>query len=106
MHVASPALPSVPSDALISRGDHLQVATVRDGKLHFVDVVPGDTDGRRLEIREGLGAGEVVALSPPSDLGEGAPVQPVAQPQPGSPARTQPAAQPPGGGAAPKHAER
>jgi membrane fusion protein, multidrug efflux system len=83
LHVASPALPAVPSDALVSRGDRLQVATVRDGRLHFVDVVPGDTDGRQLQIREGLQAGEVVALSPPSDLAEGAPIQPVSQPQPG-----------------------
>ncbi len=89
LHVASPALPAVPSDALVSRGDHLQVATVRDGRLHFVDVVPGDTDGRQLQIREGLRAGELVALSPPSDLAEGAPIQPVSQPQRGQPARAE-----------------
>jgi hypothetical protein len=69
------------------------VATGRAGRLRFVDVVPGDTDERRLEIREGLEAGEVVALSPPGDLGEGAPVQAVVQEQPKS-----------GGG--PQHAHR
>lgn len=76
LHVNAPVLPTVPPDALVSRGDRLQVATVRDRRLHFVDVVPGETDGRRLQIREGLQGGEVVALSPPSELGEGAPVQP------------------------------
>ena len=64
LHVATPAFPTIPSDALISRGERLQVATVRDDRLHFVDVVPGETDGRRLQIREGLTAGEVVALPP------------------------------------------
>jgi RND family efflux transporter MFP subunit len=77
LHVDAPALPAIPSDALVSRGDRLQVATIRDRRLHFVDVVPGDSDGRLLQIREGLTGGEVVALSPPSELGEGAPVQPV-----------------------------
>ncbi len=96
LRVASPSLPAVPSDALVSRGDHLQIATVRDRRLHFVDVVPGDTDGRQLQIREGLQPGEVVALSPPSDLGEGAPVQPVMQP--GRPGPSSPPAAGPGRG--------
>jgi len=99
LHVATPALPTVPSDALVSRGDHLQVATIREGRLHFVDVVPGDTDGRQLQIRQGVEEGEVVALSPPSDLAEGAPVQPVTGSQAQRAART-----PPPDGS--KHAER
>jgi len=98
LQVAAPALPTVPSDALLSRGDHLQVATVREGRLHFVDVVPGDTDGRLLQIREGLKEGEMVALSPPSDLAEGAAIQPVT-----SPGQRTAQALPPEG---PKHAER
>jgi RND family efflux transporter MFP subunit len=77
LRVNEPALPSIPADALVSRGDRLQVATVADGRLHFLDVVPGDTDGRQLQIREGLKGDELVALSPPSELGEGTPVQPV-----------------------------
>ena len=97
--MATPALPTVPSDALVSRGDHLQVATIREGRLHFVDVVPGDTDGRQLQIRQGVEEGEVVALSPPSDLAEGAPVQPVTGSQAQRAART-----PPPDGS--KHAER
>ncbi len=98
LHVATPPLPSVPSDALVSRGDQLQVAAVRGGRLHFLDVVPGETDGRQLQIREGLQAGEIVALSPPSDLGEGAPVQPVMQPAQGRPGPSAPPAGAPGRG--------
>jgi hypothetical protein len=69
----------VPSEAIVQRGERLQVATVRDGKLHFVDVEPGANDGRSIQIRSGVSPGEVVALSPPSDLGEGAPVQAISR---------------------------
>lgn len=75
--VKVPALPSVPEEALVARGERLQVGLVRDGKLHFVEVVPGQTDGKTLQIRQGLQGGEVVALSPPSDLAEGSAVRPV-----------------------------
>ena len=78
LRVRVPALPSIPAEALVSRGERLQVALVHDRKLHFVDVEPGSNDGRMVQVRRGLQGGEVVALSPPSDLGEGAPVQPVA----------------------------
>lgn len=75
LQVAVPPLPAVPSQALVARGEKLQIALVDGGKLHFVDVVPGLDDGRRIQIRRGLSGGELVALSPPSDLGEGAPVE-------------------------------
>lgn len=81
LHVQLPPEPAVPADALVARGDRLQVAVVRDGRLHFVDVRPGVDEGTVVQIREGLAGGEVVALSPPSDLGEGAPVQPVTRQQ-------------------------
>lgn len=81
LRVAIRPLPVVPSDALVTRGDRTQVALVRDRRLHFVDVETGQGDGRTVQIRRGVQAGETVARSPPSDLGEGAPVQPVA-PQP------------------------
>jgi RND family efflux transporter MFP subunit len=85
LRVQVPSLPWVPAEALVARGERLQVARVVDGRLHYADVEPGLNDGRTIQIRRGLEPGETVALSPPSDLGEGAPVRPVA-------------AQPPGGG--------
>ena len=82
LQVAIPPLPTVPSDALVARGERLQVAVVRDHVLHFVDVEPGQTDGHTVQIRSGLSGGELVALSPPSDLGDGAHVQPMVPPPP------------------------
>jgi membrane fusion protein, multidrug efflux system len=60
------------------------VARVEEGRLRFVEVEPGFNDGRVLQIRRGVAEGDVVALSPPSDLGEGAPVEPVEAPRKGS----------------------
>jgi RND family efflux transporter MFP subunit len=79
LRVQVPPLPSVPAEAIVQRGERLQVATVRDGKLHFVDVETGASDGRTIQIRSGVSPGELVALSPPSDLGEGAPVQAISK---------------------------
>jgi hypothetical protein len=77
LRVRAPALPTVPAEPLASRGEGLQVALVQDGRLHFVDVEPGLNDGKTLQIRRGLAGGELIALSPPSDLADGAPVRPV-----------------------------
>jgi RND family efflux transporter MFP subunit len=88
LHVRVPSLPWVPAEALVARGERLQVARVVDGRLHFADVDPGLNDGKTVQIRGGLKVGEVVALSPPSDLGEGAPVRPLeARPPAGGPPR-------------------
>ncbi len=77
MQVSIPPLPVVPSEALVARGERTQAALVREGRIHFVDVEPGIDDGRLVQIRRGLRDGDVVALSPPSDLAEGAPIQPI-----------------------------
>ncbi len=93
-----PTLPSVPAEALAARGDRLQVALVRDGKLHVVDVEPGQNDGKTLQIRRGLEGGETVALSPPSDLGDGAPVRPLTNEKARAPGGPRQARTPPRGG--------
>lgn len=88
LRVRVPPLPWVPAEALVARGERLQVARIVDGRLHFVDVEPGLNDGKTIQVRRGLEAGQTVALSPPSDLGEGAPVRAVAATPPGGrPAR-------------------
>jgi hypothetical protein len=88
LRVRVPSLPWVPAEALVARGERLQVARVVDGRLHFADVEPGLNDGKTIQIRRGLQPGETVALSPPSDLGEGARVRPVAAQSPdGGPPR-------------------
>ena len=93
LRVRVPALPAVPAEALVQRGARLQVATVRDGRLHFVDVEAGTNDGRIVQIRSGVTTGEVVALSPPSDLDDGAPIEavPRGEGQPQRAARSLPA---------------
>jgi hypothetical protein len=60
----------------VSRGEDLAVAVVKDRRVHYVPVVLGLNDGRSVQVRSGVSAGEVIALSPPSDLAEGAPIQP------------------------------
>jgi RND family efflux transporter MFP subunit len=105
LRVRVPSLPWIPAEALVSRGERLQVARVVDGRLRFVDVEPGLNDGRTIQIRSGLEPGETVALSPPSDLGEGAPVRPVTAQQPGSGPPRQARARP-REGAAPPQPER
>jgi RND family efflux transporter MFP subunit len=96
LRVRVPSLPWVPAEALVARGERLQVARVLDGRLHFADVEPGLNDGKTIQIRRGLEAGETVALSPPSDLGEGAPVRAIAAQPAGGPPR-QARARPPEG---------
>jgi RND family efflux transporter MFP subunit len=70
-------LPLVPNEALISRGDKLLVAIVRDGRAHFVPIEPGEDDGRTTQIRSGLVGGEWVALNVATGLEDGEAVQPV-----------------------------
>jgi RND family efflux transporter MFP subunit len=81
VRVAVPPMPSVPTEALIARGDRILVPTVVDNKLHFVQIEPGYNDGKHVEIRSGLRGGEMVALAIPSELAEGAPVIPTEQKQ-------------------------
>ncbi len=76
LHVSVPPLPFVPAEAIVSRGEDLAVAVVKDRRVHYVPVVLGLNDGRSVQVRSGVSAGEVIALSPPSDLAEGAPIQP------------------------------
>jgi RND family efflux transporter MFP subunit len=97
LRVRVPSLPWVPAEALVARGDRLQVARIVDGRLHFADVEPGLNDGKTIQIRRGVEPGETVALSPPSDLGEGAPVKPVAAPPAGGGPPRQARARPPEG---------
>jgi hypothetical protein len=78
-----PKTPVVDSAALILREDEPTVAVVRDGRVRFVHVRPGLDDGKAVQILEGLKPGERVAISPPSELADGDPVQPVEQPRGG-----------------------
>jgi membrane fusion protein, multidrug efflux system len=78
LHVKVPPLPAVPSNAILSRADKTLVAVVQEGdKIHLQPVTAGMDDGKVVQIREGLTPGQTVALDVPSELGEGAKVQPI-----------------------------
>jgi len=78
LHVRIPPLPVVPSNAILSRGDETLVAVVQNqDKLHLVPVTTGLDDGKTVQVRQGLRGGETVALDVPSELSEGARIQPL-----------------------------
>ena len=92
LHLKVPPLPTVSADALFVRGDKTYVAVIKEGLAHFRHVEPGLNDGKTAQIRTGLNGDETVALNFPSELEDGARVQPVpmkaavaAAPQPPSP---------------------
>lgn len=71
----------VPTNALISREGSNLVAITRDGKVSFVDVLPGRNLGRNVEVMsDALSAETPVILNPNAMLQEGDPVK--AEPTP------------------------
>jgi RND family efflux transporter MFP subunit len=69
---------SVPSDALIVRGDGNSVAVVRpDQTVHLQKVEPGRDYGDRMEILRGLSAGELIIANPGDVVKEGLKVEAV-----------------------------
>jgi membrane fusion protein, multidrug efflux system len=77
IHVQVPPMPGVPSNAILSRADKTLVAVVQDNKVHLQPVVTGLDDGKLVRVREGVQPGQTVALDVPSELGEGAAIQPI-----------------------------
>jgi RND family efflux transporter MFP subunit len=73
LDAGEPAL-IVPEDALVTFAGVQRVLTVRDGVAREQRVRVGRRDGERIEVVEGLTAGEVVVRSP-GDLVDGTPVQ-------------------------------
>lgn len=71
------AIPSilVPANALMIRAQGPQVATVRDGKVHFVTLQLGRDFGTELEVISGLNEGDQVVMNPSDVVEEGAVVR-------------------------------
>jgi RND family efflux transporter MFP subunit len=65
----------ITGDAIAIRNDKSQVATVVDGKIHFVPVTIGRDFGKEVEILSGLKAGDVIVTDVTDDVVEGAAVQ-------------------------------
>jgi hypothetical protein len=72
----------VPAQALTMRGEKPFVAIIdRENKARIRPVVIAETDGKTLEISEGIQPGEKVLLSPGISLQDGAPIQPIMSPR-------------------------
>jgi len=82
LHARVPPLPVVPSNAILSRADKNLVAVVEQGnKIRLQPVVTGLDDGKSVQVREGAQPGQTVALDVPSELSDGATIQPISPQQ-------------------------
>jgi RND family efflux transporter MFP subunit len=66
---------SIPANALIFRSEGLQVAVIRDGKVHLQRVTIGKDNGRTLEIASGVSPSDQLILDPSDSISEGQPVR-------------------------------
>ena len=74
------ALPELPSEALLVRGDRSLVAVLAaDSTVHFRDVTVASNDGKRLRLLKGVNVGERVVLNAGDALTDGARVRPAAE---------------------------
>ncbi|WP_226163658.1 efflux RND transporter periplasmic adaptor subunit [Hymenobacter terricola] len=81
----------IPANALVPGGTDSRVATVLDGKIHYLPVVTGRDFGNQLEVAQGLKGGELLVLNPVETLSEGQAVQTKAFTPPTKPAGPPPA---------------
>ncbi len=70
----------VPATALFRRGDSWAVFALRDGRAQLCPVVIGERGEARVQVSEGLAAGDVVILHPGDQVGDGVRVEVVAGP--------------------------
>jgi hypothetical protein len=85
-------MPVIPDEALVIRDGKTAVATVVDGKVHYVVVDLGYNDGRNVRVMQGLSGSETLGLDVPVEVQEGDTVQAIPQPRPAAQAGTQPSA--------------
>jgi RND family efflux transporter MFP subunit len=62
---------TLPSGALLFRGEGLRVGVVRDGRVRLVPVAVGHDYGAKVEITSGLASHDQVILNPPDSLADG-----------------------------------
>ncbi len=66
---------SIPANAVLFRAQGMQVAIVKDGKVHLQHVTIGKDNGKTLEIASGVQAGDTIIVDPSDSISEGQPVQ-------------------------------
>ena len=81
LHLDATPRASVPTEALLVRGDQTMVALVKDGRVRLQAVEPGVNDGQRVQLKGPLPEGALVALNLPIELGNGSPLQPQERPE-------------------------
>jgi len=75
--LATPPYPQIPVGALVTRTDKPLVAVIgNDNRVSYRVVKVVDSDGKMVQIGEGVSVGERVALQPGTSLAEGDLVQP------------------------------
>jgi RND family efflux transporter MFP subunit len=77
----------VPASALVYNADGLSLATVQDGKVHFVKVTAGRDSGTEIEILDGLSGDDQVVTNPGEHIQENMLVDMVITTQPEKPTR-------------------
>jgi RND family efflux transporter MFP subunit len=66
---------AIPSNTLLFRAQGLQVAVVRNGRVHLQSVTIGKDDGKTVEIASGLSASDAVIVDPSDSIAENNSVQ-------------------------------
>jgi RND family efflux transporter MFP subunit len=71
-----PAVPVVPNEAFAVRDGRTVVVVVQDERARFVPVELGPNDGKTTRVLQGLTGGEIIGLSVPVEVSEGAKLKP------------------------------
>jgi hypothetical protein len=100
LRLKAPELPTIPSPALLVRNGQLLVAVVHNSRVKLTPVRTGIDDGQHVQIVSGVRQGDLVALNLPSELADGAVVQPLIAKLPPAGAAGAAGAAPPGPGSA------
>jgi len=79
-HVGASPSPLVPAEAIFVRGGETCVALVDEGRVRVTRVRTGVTDGKVVQIVEGVRAGDVVAIDLPTSVGDGGPIRATPRP--------------------------
>ncbi len=71
LHVPIQSYPRIPTNSLVMRGSDSFVAGIENEVLKFRPVRVASTDGRAIDIAEGLKVGDIIAVNLPEDVTDG-----------------------------------
>ena len=80
LHVPIESYPQIPVAGLLTRGTNTFVADVGDDNIvHIRPVKLAGSDGTRASLKEGVKAGQKIAVNLPDEIGDGSRIQPVSR---------------------------